>query len=401
MAYCAKCGKETKEGQLYCEKCLSEMEDNTFSDLFDTLDVQPELNETSENSSDDDFAKILEELQGPYEEMTDEDLAAHNEEKQPSTVSDVFSDAVSAISSLEDELEETAKFEQELELPEKEKKLGFFARLFNRKKKDVPEGNEDTALDEKALKKAEKEKAKKEKQELAKQKKEAAKKQKEEKAKKASKGDKGKDKTKKAKKKPAKAAKPKKEKAKKPKQETEVVVEEDYGHFNVPVLIGVFVLFIGIAGFTMFRTFTEPYKRSIEVATHKFENKKYNQAYEEIYGIKVKKKDELLYDRIMTVMYVNKQLNSYNNYVELKMYPEALDSLVKGLKRYNKYIEDARELGIEEDLNYVRKQIIQELKHKFKLSEKQAVQLTKIKDQSKYSIKIYDIILENTEYDIE
>ena len=97
----------------------------------------------------------------------------------------------------------------------------------------------------------------------------------------------------------------------------------------------------------------------------------------------------------MTVMYVNKQLESYNNYMGLEMYPEALDSLIKGLKRYEKYIEHAENLGIKSDLDYVRKHMLTELKRKFNLSEKRAMKLVSMKDQTKYSIKIYDIVLEN------
>jgi hypothetical protein len=92
----------------------------------------------------------------------------------------------------------------------------------------------------------------------------------------------------------------------------------------------------------------------------------------------------------MTVMFVNKQLNSYNNYYSLGKYPEALDSLLKGLKRYDKYIELATMLGIKTDLDYVRTQILAELKNKFDLSEREALKINRINDRKEYSLKIYE-----------
>lgn len=422
MAYCAKCGKETKEGQIYCEECLSEMEDNTFGDLFDSFDEKHESDDTSYNSSEDDFTKIIEELQGPRETNHDKNEKKSEEDSSPSTVGDVFSDAVSAISSLEDELEDMVDLKGSNENPKPQKK-GFFARLFRKKEKSNK--TEDTSFvsslegdaseekpNKKALKKAKKEKEKQEKAEKAKLKLAQKEKAKEEKAaakqaktekkepKKAKvKKENAKQETKKneakKKQKPEKALK--KEKAK-PEKVEEVLVEEEEGSFNPVALIVALGAFLVLTVVILFKVYTEPYNNSIETASRKFENKKYNQAFEEIYGLNIKKNDQKLYDKIMTVMYVNKQLNSYNNYMELNMYPEALDSLIKGLKRYDKYIDEASELGIADDLDYVRGQILKVLKKEFDLSEKKAMKLTKIEDQTKYSIQIYDIVIENTDY---
>ena len=96
----------------------------------------------------------------------------------------------------------------------------------------------------------------------------------------------------------------------------------------------------------------------------------------------------------MTVMFVNKQLNSYNNYYALKKYPEALDSLLKGLSRYDKYIELATMLGIESDLDYVRAQILAELNNVFDLTEKEAAQILQYESMEDYSLSVYDVVLE-------
>ena len=129
-----------------------------------------------------------------------------------------------------------------------------------------------------------------------------------------------------------------------------------------------------------------------------FNRQKYTQAYNEVYGIELKDEDIELYDKIMTVMFVNKQLNSYNNYYHMRKYPEALDSLLKGLQRYDKYVELATLLGIKTDLDYVRNQIIAELYNVFSLTEEDAMNILNSESQAKYSIAVYDVVLENISF---
>jgi hypothetical protein len=107
--------------------------------------------------------------------------------------------------------------------------------------------------------------------------------------------------------------------------------------------------------------------------------------------LKIKAEDVDIYQKILTVMFVNKQLNSYNNYCTIRKYPQALDSLLKGLQRYDKYIQLATYLGIKTDMDYVRKQILAELDHQFNLSEKEAFNIINIEDRAQYSSKVYAI----------
>ncbi len=196
----------------------------------------------------------------------------------------------------------------------------------------------------------------------------------------------------------------KKEKVKKPKKEKKKIIEEigDFdeveGRINrlgasiVFLFFGVMVILL-LVGTNIFT-----YSLSIANANTYFNRHKYTEAYNEVYGIELKDEDIVLYDKIETVMFVNKQLNSYNNYYAMKKYPEALDSLLKGLKRYDKYVELATLLGIKSDLDYVRDQILAELSHVYKLSEKAAVAILDSDSQMDYSVAIYDVVLENMDY---
>jgi hypothetical protein len=190
--------------------------------------------------------------------------------------------------------------------------------------------------------------------------------------------------------------KDKKEKKKKDKEIIQVIdeIEEDEGRINRLGASLVFIFFGLLVMLLLVGTNVVSYTLSIQHATDYFEKQKYNEAYNEVYGIDFKAEDMVVYDKIMTVMFVNKQLNSYNNYYFLGKYPEALDSLLKGLKRYDKYIEFATILGIKTDLDYVRDQILAELKNVFKISEKRAMKIISKEDMDEYSLEVYNVVLE-------
>lgn len=194
--------------------------------------------------------------------------------------------------------------------------------------------------------------------------------------------------------------KDKKEKKKKTKEIIQVIdeIEEDEGRINRLGASIVFVFFGLLVLLLLVGTNVVSYSISIQHANNYFEKQKYNEAYNEVYGIDIKDEDIVIYDKIMTVMFVNKQLNSYNNYYSLKMYPEALDALLKGLSRYDKYIELATMLGIETDLNYVRSQILAELKTVFHLSEEKAMQIIATEDTEEYSSMVYNVVQKNMNY---
>ena len=158
----------------------------------------------------------------------------------------------------------------------------------------------------------------------------------------------------------------------------------------------VFVFFAMIAMAVIVGTGMVSYSISIQNAEREFNRKEYTLAYNEIYGLEIKDEDILLYDRIMTVMYVQKQLNSYENYYGMNDKPRALDSLLKGLQRYEKYIDLAVDLDVDTDLDSVRKKILEKVSASFMLTEQEAMEIIQSESQVEYSTKVYDAI-ENLE----
>ena len=158
------------------------------------------------------------------------------------------------------------------------------------------------------------------------------------------------------------------------------------------------------------------YTISIHSAETNFNNaynnnvKYYTDAYNDIYGLDIRPEDQMLSDKIMTVMFVNKELNSYNSYMRMNDYQAALHSLLLGLYRYGKYYEQAIPLGIDRDMDYVRTQILKVLETTFHVSEDEAELLRSMLEAAgaggmntsihadaarEYNLALYEIVTES------
>lgn len=408
-----------------------EMED-TDEDLLALLDMisaQDEANTAKNSNIASDEAKYnevsdtQEEIEEPQDVFSIEDLPSEitdgYEEELPkedkpvgaNDVGGIFSDVLSAVDTLSDKEEPKldigipsapAAKVSEPAVSKTEKKMGFLQKLFGKKHKKKSDGDNADSTSAgvaKAGQKAEKKKAEK-----AKKKAEpknvkkvnvnkASEGKEEETDKKAKAKQKKEAKKKQIKKKPAAKAK-KAKKEPKPKKAEVVAEPEDNIKINKLAVIFVMTFFILIGGFVIIGTDTYSYSLDIENANTDFSRRRYEEAYNHIYGLDIREKDKVIYDKIMTVMFVQKELNSYQNYLDINMYPEALDSLLKGLERYDKHIKKAADLGIKSDLDYVKEEILAKLEKQFNITEKEAAALNDNEDQTQYSIKVINTVLE-------
>lgn len=356
-------GKETLDTNTDNEDVFA-LDDNNLEFDFSTEDLEPK---------DEDIMSL--------DSMWDEESPkASKSNKEGNRLGDVFSEVLGAVDTLADkELEDLIG-----EIPKAEpKKQNIFARLLSIfKKRDAK------TQSKKSKSKKEKVESKKQENESIKEKTSTTKK-----AKPAPKKKKADTKTKKAKEKPVK--KPKKVKATK----EEKTQEQKEAEITVKISGRTYAFVIGFAlflfAFIVLSTNLYTYSLTMQYASTNFNRGQYSEAYYEIYGTNIKKKDRELYEKIVTVMHVNRQLEAYSNYYEIQKYPKALDSLIKGIKRYNQYIDYGKELGVEEDMNLIRHAILVELEDKFQISEKKAEKLAKMNDMKEYSTIIYTLALEN------
>ena len=245
-------------------------------------------------------------------------------------------------------------------------KKGFFARLKYRLEQMKAKHIEEDKAEEEAerLEEEEKQKNKELKKAAAAEKKEKKKQAGE--AKKAQKA--------------AKTKKAKDGKTKKVKKPKEPPKPQDILKIK-PVSIVMLVLFVaGVSVLISVLSSGFYYNNSVSQAKDYYSNEQYEKAYDKLSGIKLNGSDKTLYEQTSTIMCVQKQYDSYENYMKLNMKTEALDSLIKGVNRYNSLRPQAQELGIDNKFTAVYKQIVLALQDTFKISETEAIGLSSMSD---------------------
>lgn len=158
---------------------------------------------------------------------------------------------------------------------------------------------------------------------------------------------------------------------------------------NQVAVVAIILILLGVT--VVFGTQQFNYHMVVTRATTYFEMQKYKKAYDQIVGVEVKDRDQQIKDKIYCVMYVQQQIDSYHNFLKLQMYENGLDSLIKGLRKYDKHYEEAKELGIEKDLDYLRETILSELTVEYHLSETQVNEWMQL-DQASYTEQLQNYV---------
>lgn len=196
--------------------------------------------------------------------------------------------------------------------------------------------SEEEEKKQKQLKLQEKEAKKKadaeEKKKKAAEKKEAAKKKKEEAAAK-------------------KAAKPKKEK--KPKPPKAPVSPEEIVHIRPMFLVFLTSIAAAIVLSTITLSDVFGYSHAVQVARNHLENGYYEEAFQALNGLEIKQSDQEFYEAVRILMRVEKQYRSYVNYSSLNMPNEALNSLVKAVENYDRYVDNAVNYGVKDSFDAI------------------------------------------------
>lgn len=156
---------------------------------------------------------------------------------------------------------------------------------------------------------------------------------------------------------------------------------------NGPLSVITILFFLLIGGAVIGGTYVFGYVHTVTKASNYFERQKYGMAYREILGEKLRASDQPLQDKIYTVMYIERQYESYENYVAMNEPEQALDALLYGLSKYDTYYNDAVELGIVDDYNTARTHIVTALKDVFGLTESDAAELNTLSG-TEYTDKI-------------
>ena len=353
-----------------------------MQEFEDILDLQ---NEVSSNE-----AMTLEEFDALMADVVDEELGVESVESEEQevtqsvkTTSDILSDSLSAVSSLEDEaLEE--QFNNLLpdleEVKEEKKSPTLLQRMFANIE---PENLEEEIAAMKAADQKREEDKKKKAKDKQKKKEEKQKQAAEKKAAKAA----AKDAKAKAKADAKAAAKAEKEK-KREELEKAYVPEGKINKVGATIVTGL-VTIIGVVILVGCRVV--PKQLTINAGFFDAKIGRYAEAYQGLAGMKLSEEEEEVYAKVQTVMYMDKQKKSYYNFMELGMPVEALDSLLKGLGSYDRYKERAIQYGVKEEYDMMRRELLQELKKTYGLAESAAKELINESDAVTYTKSLHQI----------
>ncbi len=232
------------------------------------------------------------------------------------------------------------------------------------------EGNPIVPEDPKEKKKREKEE-KKAAKEAAKKEKEAAKKE----------ADKAK------KEKPKKPPKPKKEK--KPKE------PDNSPKIPISIIATFLVLSISIIAVVIVGMKFTGLKRHMEQAQELFAEGNYIEAYEKLNGFPLTDEDVVLMrNQARTLADLQQCQDEYEIFIQYEQYNYALDSLIKGAGRYEKFKDNAVEYGISDQYDAYGQQIANELQETFGLTVDEAIAIYKQPNRHYYTIELRKVLRE-------
>ena len=367
------------EATLFSEE--EDGENDIFADDLDSLGVDDIFDDalSAVNYSEAEEAEETEEIDDVIEEFV-----APEEEKEPS-LDDFALDELGlgegeiAEPDLQEEL-----FGQLDEVPEQEQKLEKKESIWKRVFGNII--TEQSAEEE--AKEREAEKATAEEKALAKEekKKEAA-------VAKAEKAEAAKaEKEKKAAEKAEQAAVKAAEKEEKKRLKAEMEANEVVGKIN-PLGASIVMVFFGvICVLTIVGTQVISHSASMRGAENSFEERDYRSAYESLAGVDVSENSQEMKDKIRICMQLQRQLDAYDNYYEMKMYLEALDSLMKGIRSYDTNVSKAERYNVIGQFNELEVKLAKQLYDEFGVSESQARNINSIEGQEEYTSRLERII---------
>lgn len=132
------------------------------------------------------------------------------------------------------------------------------------------------------------------------------------------------------------------------------------------------------------------YNSKINKASSYYVDKEYEKAYDVLAGMDLKKNDEGFYNQVINIMLVEKHLNDFYSYMAIKLYANALESLLKGVENYDANIGASNELGTTEILNSILNDIDTALQNYYGLSVEEARTIIQIGNKSEIARIIND-----------
>ena len=203
------------------------------------------------------------------------------------------------------------------------------------------------------------------------------------------------EKKKKEKKKKEKAPKQPKEKKVKPKKEKKPKPPAEPDNTpplpKVPVIL-VFVMAASILVLVLAGTHLVGYSNSFSDADQAFAEGRYSDAFQAVAGEKVKEKDTDTYEKYRITAMVYAEYEAYESMMDAKVYDMALDSLIRTVQRYDRYLQDAETYGCRGEFDKIASAAETALQQDFGLTAEDARAMYAMSDKETYSREIYKVL---------
>ena len=204
-----------------------------------------------------------------------------------------------------------------------------------------------------------------------------------------------KEKKKKEKKKKEKAPKQPKEKKVKPKKEKKPKPPAEPDNTpplpKVPVIL-VFVMAASILVLVLAGTHLLGYSNSFADADQAFAEGRYSDAFQAVAGEKVKEKDNDTYEKYRITAMVSAEYEAYESMMDAEVYDMALDSLIRTVQRYDKYLQDAETYGCRGEFDKIESAAETALQQDFGLTAEDARTMYALSNKETYSREIYKVL---------
>ncbi len=197
--------------------------------------------------------------------------------------------------------------------------------------------------------------------------------------------------------KPKKQAKPKKVKPKKtPKPKKVKKPKEPDNSPKIPLsIIATFlILSASIIVVVLLGMNYMGVQRHMSQARDLFNSQDYIAAYEKLNGLDLNDESDILVrNQARTLADLQQCQDEYETFYNNGIYDFALDSLLKGLGRYEKFKDDASEYGIADEYDAYGQQIIDELSSSYNLSYDEAMNIYNQKNRHYYTVELRKVLI--------
>lgn len=166
------------------------------------------------------------------------------------------------------------------------------------------------------------------------------------------------------------------------------------------IVISIFIFSIGAVIIAF--SYLYPYSKDISAAKKHYVTGNYNETYKYLHGHKLTDEDQELYDKTLVLLKLQRQIDSYRNYMKMDMKVEALNALLQGVDAMDTYSDKANEMGIMDEYSRLASTLVLELQNTFGIDVNTAREWIANEGTVGYTRNIYDYLGESPSvYNIE